>query len=838
MSRRLLRSKSLTVAVLLCFLGLLARQSLSQTESQAQSEYTRAFQAGKALYEEGEHKEAVIRFLQALTVAKGPAETGDACFYLSLSYYSLGESDNTLLYLKKMFEAQPEKEIDARLFPSGYVTLYYRTRSEFARPKPEEKPKVEAKEAEKKAEAEKQAAAEAPKPQARGGKEETEPKVRKKFPWLIVIGAVVVVGVVAYLLLKKKGGDTGSISVSSTPSGAKVLLDGNDTGQVTACTLSNVSPGAHAVTLVKDGYADYAANVTVTAGETAKVSAALTKNSITVTAPASGTVWAKGGPADIRWTVGGGAASGGQAAAMESSGLRQKDLEAAGKPVNSTSGPETAKETGKLVGSQIRSVVDIAAVKIELIKGGQPAALIAGETPNNGLFTWQVPDSLAEGSDYRVRVSCSTDSDVFGESSSFSIVTGMITVLAPTAGSVWGKGATYGILWTGFVSGNVRIELYKWTSLAETIAADTANDGQHNWTVPLTTADGSDYRIRITAVSHPEVFGESEFFTIGSAYYEFVTKWGGNGAGDGQFYNPGGAAVDASGAVYVADTNNHRIQKFDTNGAFITKWGSYGTSNGQLSCPEGIAFDTSGNIYVAEGCNDRIQKFNAGGTYLAKWGSSGSGTGQFEGPSAIAIDLFGYVFVADEQNDRIQKFTVDGVYLTSWGSRGNGNGQFYYPSGIAVDSSGSVYVADLNNHRVQKFTSTGVFITKWGSYGNGDGQFNGPRGVAVDASGNVYIADWANDRVQKFSPNGAFMGKWGSTGTGDGQFDGPEGIAVDASGNVFVSEWYNHRMQKFRVRSASPSLIGRFMPSPVILLPDPEKRAMAVETGDRRAYAR
>jgi sugar lactone lactonase YvrE len=804
MSRRLLRSKSLTVAVLLCFLGLLARQSLSQTESQAQSEYTRAFQAGKALYEEGEHKEAVIRFLQALTVAKGPAETGDACFYLSLSYYSLGESDNTLLYLKKMFEAQPEKEIDARLFPSGYVTLYYRTRSEFARPKPEEKPKVEAKEAEKKAEAEKQAAAEAPKPQARGGKEETEPKVRKKFPWLIVIGAVVVVGVVAYLLLKKKGGDTGSISVSSTPSGAKVLLDGNDTGQVTACTLSNVSPGAHAVTLVKDGYADYAANVTVTAGETAKVSAALTKNSITVTAPASGTVWAKGGPADIRWTVGGGAASGGQAAAMESSGLRQKDLEAAGKPVNSTSGPETAKETGKLVGSQIRSVVDIAAVKIELIKGGQPAALIAGETPNNGLFTWQVPDSLAEGSDYRVRVSCSTDSDVFGESSSFSIVTGMITVLAPTAGSVWGKGATYGILWTGFVSGNVRIELYKWTSLAETIAADTANDGQHNWTVPLTTADGSDYRIRITAVSHPEVFGESEFFTIGSAYYEFVTKWGGNGAGDGQFYNPSGAAVDASGAVYVADTNNHRIQKFDTNGAFITKWGGYGSADGRLCGPIGIAVDSSGNVYVADSCNHRVQKFSATGAFLTKWGGEGNGEGQFKYAWGIAADRFGNIYVVDRDNDRIQKFTADGVFLTSWGGPGSGNGQFDYPTAVAVDNAGQVYVADVHNYRIQSFTSTGVAVNKWGSAGDGDGQFISPYGIAVDGSGSIIVTDMGNDRVQKFAPNGAFIGKWGNPGTGDGEFDGPDGIAVDASGNVFVVEWYNQRVQKFRPRSAAP----------------------------------
>ena len=52
--------------------------------------------------------------------------------------------------------------------------------------------------------------------------------------------------------------------------------------------------------------------------------------------------------------------------------------------------------------------------------------------------------------------------------------------------------------------------------------------------------------------------------------------------------------------VYVADSSNNRIQKFDSNGNFITKWGTEGTGDGQFSNPDGIAVDSSGNVYVAD----------------------------------------------------------------------------------------------------------------------------------------------------------------------------------------------------------------------------------------------
>jgi DNA-binding beta-propeller fold protein YncE len=292
----------------------------------------------------------------------------------------------------------------------------------------------------------------------------------------------------------------------------------------------------------------------------------------------------------------------------------------------------------------------------------------------------------------------------------------------------------------------------------------------------------------------------------------FDTMWGGPGSGDGQFQAPAAVAVDRAGNIYVADTNNNRIQKFDANGTFLTKWGSEGSADGQFQGPSGIAADSSGNVYVADTFNSRIQKFDANGTFLTKWGGFGIGEGEFRFPLGLAVDTAGNVYVGDRsphegaQLDRIQKFSADGSFLMSWGSSGSGDGQFQSPSGIAVDADGSVYVADTHNQRIQKFDANGTFLTKWGSFGTGDGEFAFPAKVAVDALGNVYVADFHNSRIQKFDSSGSFLTKWGSEGSVAGEFQGAAAVAVDAVANVYVADAGNNRIQKFK--DATPPVVS------------------------------
>jgi DNA-binding beta-propeller fold protein YncE len=191
---------------------------------------------------------------------------------------------------------------------------------------------------------------------------------------------------------------------------------------------------------------------------------------------------------------------------------------------------------------------------------------------------------------------------------------------------------------------------------------------------------------------------------------------------------------------------------------FVQAWGESGSGNGQFQYPWDVAVDASGNVYVTDTENHRIEAFTGTGTHLYQWGDSGSANGQFRYPMGVAVDASGNVYVTDPYNHRVQKFTSTGTYLTQWGSPGNGDGQFESLRGVAVDDSGNVYVVDGDDvaggyhHRIQKFTSTGTYLTKWGMYGYGNGQFYDPRGVAVDANGNVYVADMYNNRIQKFAP--------------------------------------------------------------------------------------
>ena len=216
-----------------------------------------------------------------------------------------------------------------------------------------------------------------------------------------------------------------------------------------------------------------------------------------------------------------------------------------------------------------------------------------------------------------------------------------------------------------------------------------------------------------------------------------------------------------SNTLFVADPHSHLIMEFVQDGSqFITQWGTEGAGEGQFNGPRGVAGGPNGTVYVADTLNNRIQKFSgqweAKRTFISQWGTEGSGEGEFKQPNGVAVALDGSVYVSDSNNSRIQKFTGDGVFVSQWGTEGSGNeGQIDYPSGITVSSDGSVYVADAHSHLIQKFTADGVFVNQWGTEGAGYGEFNGPRDVAVAIDGSIYVADTNNHRIQKFIESAA-----------------------------------------------------------------------------------
>jgi hypothetical protein len=276
----------------------------------------------------------------------------------------------------------------------------------------------------------------------------------------------------------------------------------------------------------------------------------------------------------------------------------------------------------------------------------------------------------------------------------------------------------------------------------------------------------------------------------------FLFEWGQTGAGDGQFNEPSGVATDSVGNVYVADTANHRIQKFDDQGNFLLKWGVSGSGAGQFNAPKGVAVDSADNVYVVDSGNHRIQKFGASGSFVTAWGSSGSGSGQFNQPFGVAVDSLDNVYVTDTGNDRVQKFDGNGVFIASWGTTGDGTGQFGSPRAIAVlvPNGDRVYVADDSN-RIQVFEPNSDYVTQFGGEGQAVTLFNGVNGLGV-SGGDVVVVDTGNHRVQELYIDGGFILTWGIFGRGEGRFNRPTGVA-GADGVVYVADAGNNRLQAF-----------------------------------------
>ncbi|MEN6299123.1 MAG: NHL repeat-containing protein, partial [Anaerolineaceae bacterium] len=225
----------------------------------------------------------------------------------------------------------------------------------------------------------------------------------------------------------------------------------------------------------------------------------------------------------------------------------------------------------------------------------------------------------------------------------------------------------------------------------------------------------------------------------------------------GTFNQPWGIGVAPDGSVYVADTWNHRIQKFTSDGKFITMWGTLGQAETKYAFwgPRDVAAAQDGKIFVTDTGNKRVVVFDSTGAAITEFGEAGVLPGQFDEPVGIAIGSEGQIFVADTWNQRIQVFEPDesGTYnptisweLSAWYGQSLDNKPY-----ITTDEKNHLFVVDPESYRILIFTTRGEFVEYWGDYGTGAENFGLPASIAADKDGNVWVTDAGNSRIMHFN---------------------------------------------------------------------------------------
>ena len=317
-----------------------------------------------------------------------------------------------------------------------------------------------------------------------------------------------------------------------------------------------------------------------------------------------------------------------------------------------------------------------------------------------------------------------------------------------------------------------------------------------------------------------------------SAAPPFVqTVAGGNGAGAAatQLAFPYSVAVDSNFNVYVADTNNHRIQRWapgDTSGVTVAGGNGQGSAANQLRFPNGVAVDSNFNVYVADTNNHRIQQWAPGatsGVTVAGGNGPGSQANRLNFPYGVAVDS-GFnlnarfsvnsntsnvnVYVADTNNHRFQQWApgaTSGVTVAGGNLAGSAANQLRFPHAVTTDPYGNVYVADTNNNRIQQWTfpySTGVTVAGGNGAGPLANQLSFPNGVAITSFGysaTLYIADTNNHRVQQWfsgDTSGQTVAGGNGAGSASNQLRSPSGVAIDFFGDLYVADTNNSRVQR------------------------------------------
>lgn len=336
---------------------------------------------------------------------------------------------------------------------------------------------------------------------------------------------------------------------------------------------------------------------------------------------------------------------------------------------------------------------------------------------------------------------------------------------------------------------------------------------------------------------------------------------------------PQALALGPAGELYVADLADNEVRMISPGGVISIVAGD-GTpcqtapacgdggpaTSAALNAPTGVAVDAHGAVFIADAGDDEIRRVAADGTIsrlagtgaecggAATCGDGGSAlSALLASPDGVAVDGHGNVYIADSADNRIRRVDAHGTITTvagdgalcsaapACGDAGPAtSAQLSYPESVAVDGRGDLFIADngdseirrVDAHRtISRVAGTGAACATAPKCGDGgpalSAALNAPEGVAVDNSGRVAIADWGDNEVRVVSPSGtisrvagngtacALPPACGDTGpAGSAPLSSPDGVALNSAGDVVIGDTYDNELRLVPAAVTAPARAG------------------------------
>ncbi len=296
------------------------------------------------------------------------------------------------------------------------------------------------------------------------------------------------------------------------------------------------------------------------------------------------------------------------------------------------------------------------------------------------------------------------------------------------------------------------------------------------------------------------------------------TGIGNSGGSANQLNYPTGIFVDKNFDLYIADSNNHRIQKWKKgassgttvaggNGnAYALFPGTYISNPNQLSFPNDVFVDKDLNIFISAGNDARIQKWaldSTSGITVAGGNGQGNASNQFSNTASVFLNEFGDIIVSDAFNKRIQKWkqgSLTGETIAGSNFPTN-NITLNKPSAIQIDKKNDdLYIADWGTIQITKWQNESKIGTLIASR-DLDLWLSNPSGLFLTTDGALYISQRVANTVLKWLPGankGIIVAGRSTSGNADSLLYQPYSSFVDKNGNIYVVDSENHRIQKWK----------------------------------------